>query len=261
AASQPAGPLAGRCACTWMPLIAPSSPARVAHVVQTCFKRTETFVYEQVLVRGPFEAWCLAGRVENAAEFPFERVRLCEVQFDRRRPWDLVDRALWKIRPGHELPFWRSLHEVRPVLLHAHFGHTGHRVVEIARKYRLPLVTSFYGRDASSLPREEGWKARFQQLFASGDAFLAEGPQLRARLVGVGCPPEKVRIVPLLVDLDRYPWQPRVLNRERALRLLFVGRFVPKKGLPVLIRALALARSQMQWFELVVIGSGTEAVE
>jgi colanic acid/amylovoran biosynthesis glycosyltransferase len=253
--------MAGRDAADEMPLVSRAAPTRVAHVIETCFKRTETFIYEQVLAPGPFEAWCLAGRIQNATEFPFERVRLCEVQWNGHGPWDLVDRALWKVRPRHELPFWRSLREVRPAFLHAHLGHTGHRVIGIARRYGLPLATSFYGRDASSLPREKGWMPRLRQLFASGDVFLAEGPKMRARLIDLGCPAEKIRIVPLLIDPDRYSWRPRQLHPEETLRLIFVGRFVAKKGLPVLLRSLARARPSIQALELVVIGSGSDAVE
>jgi glycosyltransferase involved in cell wall biosynthesis len=40
------------------------------------------------------------------------------------------------------------------------------------------------------------------------------------------------------------------------LKLLFVGRFVPKKGLPLLLRALARARHELPPFILSVIGGG-----
>ena len=128
-------------------------------------------------------------------------------------------------------------------------------------KYRLPVVTSFDGYDASSLPRQEGWLPRLQDLFARGNAFVAEGPAMKARLVRLGCAPDKVHIVPLLVDAGRYRWQPRVLAPKEPLRILFVARFVPKKGLSVLVKALASARSALPPLEFVVIGSGSEAAE
>lgn len=239
-----------------------AAPApRVAHVVGSCFARTETFIYEQVIAPLRFESWCLAGRILNAAEFPFDRVRLCDVQWGGRRMWDLIDRALWRVRPGHQFPLWRSIRAVRPALVHAHFAPVGCNVMHLASRYGLPLVTSFYGYDASSLPRVEGWLPRLQELFARGDAFVAEGPAMKDRLVGLGCAPDKVKVVPLLVNTGRYRWHPRVLDPNQPRRVLFVGRFAPKKGLSILFKAVASVRPALSPLELVIIGGGSETAE
>ena len=37
------------------------------------------------------------------------------------------------------------------------------------------MVTTFYGMDASALPRRRLWRRRFGRLFREGELFLVEG--------------------------------------------------------------------------------------
>lgn len=236
-------------------------PRRVAHVIDVCFGRTETFVYDLVCGCRTFEAWCLTRQTANEKDFPFPRVRNLNIRWESYAFWDLVDRVYHRLFRRDDLAVRRALRHVQPAVLHAHFGPTGWEALRYARLLRVPLVTSFYGYDASSLPRQPGWADRLRELFRDGTGFLVEGPAMRKRLEALGCPAEKVFLSPITIYPDRYPFRPRHLGPGEVLRILFVGRFVAKKGLPVLLKALALARPDLGPCELRVIGGGDNAEE
>jgi colanic acid/amylovoran biosynthesis glycosyltransferase len=232
---------------------------RVAHAVSACFERTETFVYDIVTGCRRFEAWCLTEQILNQEDFPFPRITRTDICWESYRLADLVARALHRLRPGYRRPLHRALVKVRPALVHAHFGPKGWEVFPYCQRLRIPLLTSFYGYDASSLPLQPGWKARLGELFARGDAFAVEGPAMRQRLEALGCPADKIHILPIPVHGERYTFQPRTWKLGERLRILFVGRLVPKKGLAVLLKALALAAPELGDCELRIIGGGEEA--
>ncbi len=62
------------------------------------------------------------------------------------------------------------------------------------------------------------------------------------------------------LDLDRFPGQERAAKNSTP-RILSVGRFVPKKGFPVLIRALHLLRERGYKFHCHLIGGGEMEIE
>jgi colanic acid/amylovoran biosynthesis glycosyltransferase len=116
--------------------------------------------------------------------------------------------------------------------MHCHFGTCGAELVALKRSTGLPIVTTFYGADASSVPHEPGWRRRYQQLFACGDLFLAEGTTMVRSLVDLGCPSERVILHRLGVDLAALPFRVREPPVNGRVRILIAATFREKKGIP-----------------------------
>lgn len=72
------------------------------------------------------------------------------------------------------------------------------------------------------------------------------------RLTDLGCPPEKVRIHRIGVDLEALPFAPTPVSPQ--LQIVMVGRFVEKKGLIDGLRACLAARSRGIDLKVTVIG-------
>jgi glycosyltransferase involved in cell wall biosynthesis len=72
-----------------------------------------------------------------------------------------------------------------------------------------------------------------------------------------GLQPDRIKIIRCGMDLATLPPLPPPSNHE-GLRILFVGRLVPQKGLDVLLEALADPAANPDW-RLEVIGDGPDA--
>jgi len=142
-------------------------------------------------------------------------------------------------------------------VLHAHFGEWAYALLPLAQALEAKLVASFYGYDAGSLPRRPGWSARLIRLFTIAEAVVAEGPAMSGRLVSLGCPPQKIAIVPLGINLDDWPQRQRQLSEGRPARLLVVASLREKKGVDDALRLFARARRWLpQGSMLTVVGDG-----
>jgi colanic acid/amylovoran biosynthesis glycosyltransferase len=149
----------------------------------------------------------------------------------------------------------RTAGQLAPDVIHAHFGPNGCAMLPIAKALDIPLVTSFYGVDISVLPRRPQWRDRYAALFGGGHLFLAEGPEMRRKVVGAGAPADRVAIQRIAIPFDRYPqWTPS----RSPKAVLFVGRMVEKKGLEYAVRAFAAARRQIPDLVMRIIGEGPE---
>lgn len=160
-----------------------------------------------------------------------------------------------RIRQGRS-GFERAVIRIGPDVVHAHFAEEGITAAPAARRAGIPLVVTFYGHDATDLPRRWGWSRRIRGLFRQAAFVLAEGPHLRERLTHLGCPPERVRIQPIPVRLDLFPFRPPTAARGDAT-VVQACRFVPKKGVDLTLRAFALAAGT-GGARLRLIGDGPE---
>jgi colanic acid/amylovoran biosynthesis glycosyltransferase len=143
-----------------------------------------------------------------------------------------------------------------PSLVHAHYGPVAAGFRHLAHAVGVPLVTSFYGYDATQTKYRERavWRRRYGRLFESGAAFIIEGPAMGARLEALGCPPEKLHVVRIPVDAAGLG----ECHRKRApgFRVVMAGRFSEKKGFDTGIRAFARSLRERPDAELLLVGGG-----
>ncbi len=144
-------------------------------------------------------------------------------------------------------------------VVHAHFGYQGCRCLRAIRSTGLPLLTTFYGADASSFARLPQWRRRYVELFERGRLFLAEGATMAGHVAAAGAPPEKIRVHHLGVDTRQIPFRERGAG-DRPVHILMCGHFRQKKGFPDGLRALGQALQGVANIEVRVtmIGDGPE---
>jgi colanic acid/amylovoran biosynthesis glycosyltransferase len=137
-------------------------------------------------------------------------------------------------------------------VIHCHFGALG---LKAARAQQLgalhgKIVTAFHGEDIVNYPKQFR-PGLYGPLFERGDLFLPVSARWNDTLIGMGCPPSRIRVHRMGVDLKRFVPQPSD-SRERV-RIVSVGRLVEKKGIEDAIMALSMMKTP---FEYVIAGDG-----
>ena len=226
----------------------------VAHFTMRYVRLTENWIQTQVLHGRRYQPVVVTYEAVNLNEDAPPYFAMAEQSVFTR----YGNGALRKVL-GYYPSYYRFLRRRGARLLHAHHGHWGHAALPLAQAAGVPLVTSFYGADASLLPRRKpAWRERYQHLFREGRLFLVEGPHMRNQLEELGCPVEKIVIQHLGIEVDRFTCTPRQLKSGEPIRLLMVGRFVEKKGFPYALEALSDLVSRGVPAHLTIVGGASE---
>jgi colanic acid/amylovoran biosynthesis glycosyltransferase len=151
------------------------------------------------------------------------------------------------------------LRRFAPAVLHAHFGSSGPSALTLADALGIPLVVTYHGQDATITDSEarRSWRGREYlrgraQVMERASIVIAVSDFIRSRLIAKGYPAHK--IVTHYNGIDLAYFRRGAQSREPVV--VFVGRFVEKKGCEYLIRALAQLRSQGLKARGVLVGDG-----
>ncbi len=227
----------------------------VLHSAPSWLPQTQTWMHTQVRhLPADVESHVVCGSTENLDQFPVEHLHALADSPWRWRLDRVVRKAGLRRELGH-LGRIAKAHDAR--VLHSHFGHIGWTDCHAARRLGLGHVVTFYGQDASYLPRHDPvWQQRYQEMFAGVDRVLAEGPHLASSIEALGCDPRKIVVHHLGIELDRLPFRARAWNEGEPLRVLIAGTFTEKKGIPYAIEALGALREDVD-LEVSVIGDAS----
>ncbi len=205
----------------------------------------------------PYRVRVLALRRDQAAKFPWDDVTLVGGE---RQPARLAEALLYRaLTWSPSAARWARTVQ----LVHAHTGNAGVHAAALARRAGLPLVVSFYGKDVTAPISRTRWNPSYwhycaaqRWLLATADRLLVLSREMQRALIDQGAPADKLRVVPLGIDLARFACARAPRPRPAPLRVLMVGREVEKKGFDDGLRAAAAARDAGAALELTVLGTG-----
>lgn len=168
-------------------------------------------------------------------------------------------------RGSYSTSFW-LLYQVWPFvktkenhtydIIHAQYGPNGTKAVLLREIGVLSgrIVTSFRGYDLNRLPKAHG-TSMYDRLFQHGDLFTTDSEAMKKKLITLGCPGQRIRVIPSSVDLEF--WAPIAPSPSTdTIRFILAARLTPCKGVTFAIRALQKIRGLGIDAHLTIAGDG-----
>lgn len=147
--------------------------------------------------------------------------------------------------------------DIAPQVVHAHFRYRIELATRLAERASAPLVVSVHGHDVLASPGAEVWGRHLR----GADLVTVPSRFLGHHVLSLGVDPGRLRVLNAGVRLRDHPFAEVVPpSHDEPTRLLFVGRFVPKKGVDDLLTALSRLRTKHH-VALTLVGYGELADE
>lgn len=215
----------------------------VLHFAARWLPASEGFVYDLVTHLQRPSMVVASSKVENADRFPFHQVHsLATIQ--AVVPSVARQKAItaWLLA----ISSWS-----KPALVHVHHGYRVDQVLGLARRRSLPVVLSLHGHDLTGLlaDQPEAYRSVCDQV----QAVVVPSQFLAEHAVRAGFAPEVIHVIPSGIDTSFF--EPTQLPGGDP-EVLFVGRFIAKKGLDVLAQAWPLVNRQVPSARLRILGFG-----
>lgn len=226
---------------------------------------SETFVYRTAIGLASFSTTILTHQRLNATEFPDAHLRIRVLKQNRRsrlrRAVAIMKNAAYCNVPSADVLIDADRDDAAIVpeadVMLAHFATCGFRILPVALRRKVPLVTMFHGCDIGSWLGFPGYRRCLNTLFRGGTAFIVATEYMREKAIALGCPPEKLHKIPYPIpELPEIEGLRRLKKSEAPLQFLHVGRLHEQKGILFTIKAFAIVNQERPDTELVVVGDG-----
>jgi len=146
--------------------------------------------------------------------------------------------------------------------IHAHFGTKALEILPLAKWYRIPLVVSFHGADASRMMKHEDYVKKLPGLFEYATAIIISSMHMAENL-SLQKWMDKVHFIPYGVNPDKFEFTmiKNGVPKPKNIKILHSGRLTGKKGVPDLIKVFHELDVKYDNLELHLVGDGEELAE
>ena len=231
----------------------------VASYCTTFLKREMTHIYRQVNGLREFRTFVMARARLNSERYPFEDVELIgkpTKNFLRRFYLKYILRSEAVVYRGEFQLLNGILRRRRAQLMHIYFGHTGVHLLPFIKAWGKPCVVSFHGADITLREHQHGYEDQLRKMLQTVPLVLARSESLRAKLIELGCPGDRVALNRAGVPLQHFPYVTRVAPENGQWQLVQACRLIPKKGLVTALHAFALFKERFPQAIYVIAGEG-----
>jgi colanic acid/amylovoran biosynthesis glycosyltransferase len=231
----------------------------VASYCSTFLKPEMMHLYRQVTSLRRTETFVMTKKVEHPRRFPFndiEKIPRPRTNLLRHGWMKFVQREPALIYRGEYQRLVSILARRRADMMHIYFGHAGVHLLPFIRAWDKPCVVSFHGMDVARNAQVANYTGKLRQLFHALPVVLARSQSLAQRLVGFGCPPEKIRLNRTGIPLADFKFARRNVPTDGNWRVLQACRLIDKKGVASAISAFAIFAREFRGAEFLIAGKG-----
>lgn len=161
---------------------------------------------------------------------------------------------------------WETILTSKQVdLIHAHYGPAGLIILDLAKRLKIPLVTTFHGNDASVMIRKKAYLQALNELF-DYSYIITVSEFIKTRLIKLGANPKRVICHYIGTDLSKFTFSKRIPIKVKAenkeeIVFLQVSNFVEKKGQTMTISAFSRFCKYYPNAKLLFAGTGSTEQE
>lgn len=235
---------------------------KILHYVSHFSLPSETFIYDLInnLENHEIDNYILTHYRELKDERPFSKVKIIseKTSFIKKVYFKLFKQ--WQIRNKEDV--LKYIEELKPDLIHAHFGPNGIRIYKLLQRYniKIPIIVSFHGMDINVLPRK--YKSYLDALINMNldESVIFSSPSefLKNKMDKLKIGKSKTYVIPnaynkMFNDMTKV----RFWQYGDELNLLHIGRFEEVKGQVYLIEAFKKVVDFYPNSKLTLIGYGS----
>lgn len=133
----------------------------------------------------------------------------------------------------------------------ANYGMPGAHMAPVCKDLNIPLLVIFHGHDATDKKLLREYRKKYKAMFEYATYSIAVSEEMRKKLIAAGAIPEKLKLIPYGVDVDKFK---NGINSTNINTFIAVGRFTEKKGPLYTINAFYKALQKYPEAKLIMVG-------
>ena len=229
---------------------------------------SEVWLWRQLCQINRFQVTPIHWEIDNSDVYPVNwplslRLPHCPYPYDMwwrwwRRLWLAPKRNFYASMGSERRKLEKFIVDSNPNIILGAFGISSLRVIDIALKYKIPVVAHFHGADLSTLLHNRWYRWNLKKYIHYFTRIVVVGSHQKSLVESWGVPTSKIALIPCGVPAKEFAPMPRGKGTKNRLTYLVVGRMHPNKGVSYTIDAFAAAVKQGLDASLVFVGDGIE---